>query len=126
MTKLGMAQSTVESQLWEPYCVEKHHHFEKTKEAWASSTLFLSVEMTPAGSLDPKTALPATTQLAPASAACLIVEGPKPPSTCKRPKTDEHTPKIFLYSTGDNNYCIAIYDAGSMYCCFYICIPLQK
>lgn len=51
---------------------------------WASSTLLRRSEITWAGSGAPKTELPATMQLAPAEAAWSIVEGPKPPSTCKQ------------------------------------------
>lgn len=60
-------------------------HLRKTKDAWASSTPFRRVVITSAGSLAPNTALPATIQLAPASAACLMVAGDKPPSTWKIP-----------------------------------------
>lgn len=48
----------------------------------ASSTLFLKVDITWAGSAAPNTELPATIQFAPAEAAASMVEGPKPPSTC--------------------------------------------
>jgi hypothetical protein len=50
---------------------------------WASSTLFLKRDITWAGSEAPNTELPATIQFAPAEAATSMVEGPKPPSTCK-------------------------------------------
>lgn len=48
---------------------------------WAFSTLVRKREMTFPGSGAPNTELPATIQLAPASAAASIVDGPNPPST---------------------------------------------
>lgn len=50
---------------------------------WAFSTLFRRRHITWAGSAAPNTELPATMQFAPAEAAISMVEGPKPPSTCK-------------------------------------------